>query len=213
MSRAAKTPKYEAFNKYSNCFDLDRRPKDWNQVFGNDNQTVLELGAGKAEFSLGLAQLHKDRNYIAIDRKADRLYRPATTAIDQNIDNIKFLKANLRILSEFFMDGSIEEIWITFPDPYPKDRQEKHRMLGPPFLEQYQQILKQGGVINLKTDNTGLFNWVVEQLESNKKVEIEQIERNLHNSKLPIEYKIKTTYENKFMALGEDIKYLRFHFS
>lgn len=212
MGRRAKTPRFEEFNSYVNCFDIKRKPRDWFDIFGNDNPLTLELGAGKAEVSMGLAKKYKDRNFIAIDRKSDRLWRPAKSALELKLDNIAFLRLDILSLEELIPKKSVDEIWITFPDPFPRDKQAKHRMLNENFLQIYKKILKPDAFVHYKTDNSELFEWTVELLKNLKYIKIDLVERDLHNSNLDEEIKIITTYEKKFKNMGYKINYMKFHF-
>jgi len=184
--------------------------KDWESRLGNQHPVVLELGCGKAELSIGLARLYPVKNIIAIDLKSDRLCRGAELALDAGLKNIFFVRLNIHQLGEVFEENSISEIWLTFPDPFPRDRDEKHRLTHPDFLQQYQKVLQAGGKVHLKTDNDDLMAYSQEIMERYK-ILPDIYTSNLHNS--PWEKGdagIKTTFEQKFLKRNKNIHYLCF---
>lgn len=214
MSRK-KTAKRAQFEAASNCFhadDINYKGK-WNTYFGNDKPITLELGCGKAELSMGLAQKYPDRNFIGIDLKIDRLCRPGKKAIEEGMSNICFVHMHLLSLTEHFAENEVDEIWITFPDPFPKNRHAKHRMINPPFLKLYQEVLKPDGVVQYKTDNLPLFQYSLEVFVAQPQVKMEALSFDLHgNEDLPEEIKIQTHYEKLFRAEGFHINYVKFRF-
>jgi tRNA (guanine-N7-)-methyltransferase len=126
----------------------------WQEsVFKNNNPIVLELGCGKGEYSVGLAKMNPDRNYIGIDIKGARFWRGAKTAIEDNIQNVAFLRIQIELIEYAFAQNEVDEIWITFPDPQIKYKRTKHRMTNTNFLMKYKYILKPNGIVNLKTDS------------------------------------------------------------
>ncbi|MTI29891.1 tRNA (guanosine(46)-N7)-methyltransferase TrmB [Xanthovirga aplysinae] len=186
---------------------------NWNSVqFKNDNEIVLELGCGRGEYTVGLAPLHKDKNFIGVDIKGDRIWVGAGQAIEQNLDNVAFLRTQIQFLDKFFEPEEVSEIWITFPDPRPKDRDEKLRLTHHRYLDLYKKVLKPGGIINFKTDNTPLFEYTLEVLNSRKDADLLDYTFNLYEESklLDIQKGIKTNFERKFHSKGEDIKFMRF---
>src|SRR5665811_346888 len=139
MARRAKTPKYEEFDSFTNTYVFHEDSKR-QKYFPNDNQLVLELGCGKAEPSMEFAKKYPDKNFIGVDVKADRLWRPAKSALEEGLQNIVLLKMHMRFLEKAFKENSVDEIWLTFSDPFPKDRQAKHRLTHPKFLSMYKKI-------------------------------------------------------------------------
>ncbi|MFA5995402.1 MAG: tRNA (guanosine(46)-N7)-methyltransferase TrmB [Patescibacteria group bacterium] len=119
---------------------------------------VLELACGKAAYTLALAKLYPEQYFIGVDRKRDRIYRAATLALEQKLTNVSFIATDIERLPDFIPDHSVNEIWITFPDPLLKPRQAKHRLTNPNYLLLYQRLLKPIGCIHLKTDSVELFN-------------------------------------------------------
>ena len=184
------------------------------KVFTNQQPIVLELGCGKGEYTLGLAQAFPNRNHIGVDIKGDRLWVGSGIALREGIQNAAFLRTQIQFLEHFFKKGEIEEIWVTFPDPRPKAKDDKRRLTAPRFLAIYQNLLKPDGWLKFKTDNTELFNYTLELINKNRiSVKNLAFTHDLYNSEYVFEhYEIKTKYERKFAALGETIKYLKFQF-
>ncbi len=177
---------------------------------GKDTPIHIEPGCGKAELSLGLAQQHPDSHFFAIDLKSDRLCRGADLAILQGIHNISFLRMNAEILEAVFPLQSISSIWLTFPDPFPRDRDEKHRLTNPAFLSRFQKILKPGGVVQLKTDNDALMAYTLETLK-NFEIIPQLYSQNLHQEHPTAEIaQFLTSFEKKFLQRNKNIHYLRF---
>ena len=184
------------------------------KVFTEQQPIVLELGCGKGEYTLGLAQAFPNRNHIGVDIKGDRLWVGSGIALREGIQNAAFLRTQIQFLEHFFKKGEIEEIWVTFPDPRPKEKDDKRRLTAPRFLAIYQNLLKPDGWLKFKTDNTELFNYTLELINKNRiSVKNLAFTHDLYNSEYVFEhYEIKTKYERKFAALGETIKYLKFQF-
>ena len=184
------------------------------KVFTDQQPIVLELGCGKGEYTLGLAQAFPNRNHIGVDIKGDRLWVGSGIALREGIQNAAFLRTQIQFLEHFFKKGEIEEIWVTFPDPRPKEKDDKRRLTAPRFLAIYQNLLKPDGWLKFKTDNTELFNYTLELINKNRiSVKNLAFTHDLYDSEYVFEhYEIKTKYERKFAALGETIKYLKFQF-
>ena len=178
--------------------------------FGNDSPIVLELACGKGEYTIGLAQAFPDTNFIGVDIKGDRLARGSKAAQLLDLKNVAFLRTDINFLTEFFTEGEVNEIWITFPDPQPRPRQEKHRLTHPRFLSTYQTILVPGGTLHLKTDNPDLFAYSLEQVKEQMKCVDLHYTTDLYNSLLNnIHLGIKTKYETMFTTKGFTINYLQ----
>lgn len=209
-----KTLKKTEYGILSNCFDaLDKPDKGWSNYFSNPNPIVLELGCGKAEFSYHLAKKYPEKNFIGVDLKMDRMWRPAREAIAEGITNLAFLRTHLLHLSRFFLPGQADEIWITFPDPYPKAKQAKHRMLNPAFLLEYQQVIKPGGKLYFKTDNLPLFQYCLVLFVRLGTIRLHELTFDLHGEEqLPEDWKIMTSYERRFRAQGIKINLMCFSF-
>ncbi|MEP0366196.1 MAG: tRNA (guanosine(46)-N7)-methyltransferase TrmB [Cyclobacteriaceae bacterium] len=184
-----------------------------SKYFKNDNPITIELGCGDGEYSVGLAANNPERNYIGIDIKGDRLYQGSTQAIDQNLNNVAFLRTQILLIGDLFEDDEVDEIWLTFPDPRPKDRDEKRRLTFLRFLNLYKKISKPDSWFKFKTDSTSLFDYTLEVLQVQFKVKNLEFTYDLYNSALLAEHKgIQTKYEKIWSAKGERIKYLKFQF-
>ena len=186
----------------------------WNEsYFNNPNPITVELACGRGEYTVNLAGTFPNRNYIGIDVKGDRIWKGSTWAVERNLKNVGFLRAEALGLDQFFAEGEIDEFWITFPDPRPRKRDVKRRLTSPRFLEIYKKILRRGGLLRFKTDNTQLFNYTLEVLSERSDIGDLKFTHDLYESDLRPEcFDIKTRYEEMFSAKGERIKYLRFRF-
>lgn len=185
----------------------------WNDFLGNPNDIVLEVGCGRAEYTIGLARLFPNRNYIGIDIKGNRIWRGSKTANENGWSHVAFLRCHLQNLETFFAEKEVKDIWVTFPDPRPKDGDEHRRLTSPRFLTMYKKLMKEGGVFHFKTDSTSLFEYTLALLATPEwKSQIKNLvyTKDLYNDPLLEEhYGIKTTYEKLWHAKGENIKYLR----
>lgn len=186
----------------------------WNELyFKNNHPITLELACGRGEYTIGLAGQFPDRNYIGIDIKGERIWKGSTWAVEQGLPNVAFLRTQILLIENFFKENEADEIWITFPDPRPRKRDMKRRLTSPRFLEMYKKLLKPGGYIRIKTDNTGLYNYTLEVLAERTDITDLKFTDNLYQSDLRPEcFDIKTRYEEEFASKGELIKYLRFKF-
>lgn len=180
-----------------------------NDYFGNENPIVLELACGKGEYTVGLAQAFPGVNFIGVDIKGDRIARGSQAAQTLGLANVAFLRTDINFLTEFFQDREVDEIWVTFPDPQPRPKQEKHRLTHPRFLTLYKRLLKPGGTFHLKTDNPELFAYSVEKVEEEHFTDL-QLTTDLYTSPLnAIHLGIKTKYEQLFYDKGFTINYLQ----
>ncbi len=212
ISRRRKKWKFAHFDAWDNCFTHSRADepkvtlKNLQNYLGN-KPLILELAAGNAQFSLELALQHLELNFIAVDVKSDRLYASAKKSLEEGVSNIAFLNTHINEIDVIFEKRSIEEIWLTFPDPFPKKRSAKHRLTYPDFLKKYKMILKDKGVMKFKTDDRKFFEWSLEQFAL-QKWHVQELSNDLHESDLPNEYKIKTYYEQKFTDQGMPINFV-----
>jgi tRNA (guanine-N7-)-methyltransferase len=216
MSRR-KTVRKAEFDAMSNCLTENKTWKGrWQEFYGNANPLVLELGCGKGRLSMGQAVLFPYKNFLGIDVKSPRMWVSARVALKENIKNIAFLRCHIETITDYFDPGEVDEIWITFPDPFPRSRQAKLRLTGRAFLARYLNILKPGGLIHFKTDNVGLFDWTLELFEElNKedgmKVNVVGLTRDLHHSDLLNEANgVVTDFEERFLAEGKETQYVVF---
>ena len=187
---------------------------NWREkVFHNEHPITLELACGRGEYSVNLAKAFPERNFIGVDIKGERIWKGSTLAVEQNLTNVAFLRTPILLIENFFTSGEVDEIWITFPDPRPRKRDIKRRLTSTRYLDAYKRLVKPGSYIRLKTDNTGLFEYSLETVQERNDVYDLRWTKDLYEDPLRPEcFDIKTRYEEQFSALGEKIKYLRFHF-
>lgn len=184
-----------------------------NLYFKNENDLVLELACGRGEYTIGLAREFPGRNFVGVDIKGPRIWRGMRTAEEEKLINTGFLRGHIQNLEAYFDINEVDEIWITFPDPRPKGRDERRRLTHPRFLDIYRIILKPNGWVYLKTDNPDLFEYSLEVLSSEADVFDLEYTRDLYNSKFLAEhYGIQTTYEKRYLEAGIKINYLKFRF-
>jgi len=184
-----------------------------DQYFEDEKPITIELACGRGEYSVGLARKFPEQNFIGVDIKGDRIWKGSGIAIEEDLENVAFLRTEIQLLEKFFDRGEVAEIWITFPDPRPKDRDEKRRLTHDRFLDMYKNVIDKDGWVRLKTDNTGLFEYSLEVLKERKDVKNLEYTFDLYHSELEAEcHGIQTKYEKKHHSLGEDIKYLKFQF-
>lgn len=181
----------------------------WNEFFNNANPIVLELACGRGEYSVGLAAMHPDKNFIGVDIKGNRIYIGAKKALDAGLNNAAFLRTQIDKIDYFFAAGEVDEIWITFPDPQLRTSKAKKRLTHPKFLRRYQQILKPGGQLHLKTDSPDLFNFTKRVIELYKLTLISECNDVNKLSDIP-ELKIRTHYEALDIAGSSSIYHLQF---
>ncbi len=190
------------------CKDYHLKGK-WNQLFFKNNQPIiLELGCGKGEYTVGLAQKFTKINFIGVDIKGARMWCGAKTAIEEKLHNVGFIRTRIDFISSFFAPNEIQEIWITFPDPQAKKYYK--RLTSTRFLGYYKNFLKPDGLIHLKTDNRALHLYTKTVIQVNNLELIEDTD-NLYNPGMdhPV-LSIKTFYEKQFLAAGKPIHYLKF---
>ncbi len=181
--------------------------------FKNDNPITVELACGRGEYTVSLAKLFPEKNFIGVDIKGERIWKGSTLATEQNLTNVAFLRTPILLLENFFTPGELDEVWITFPDPRPRKRDIKRRLTSPRYMDIYKRLVKPGSYIRLKTDNTPLYEYSLEEAQNRTDISDLQFTDDMYNSVLRPEcFDIKTRYEEHFAALGEKIKYLRFHF-
>ncbi len=179
-------------------------------VFNNSNPIVLELGCGKGEYSVGLAERYPEKNFIGVDIKGARLFRGAKTALQKGLKNVAFIRTRVDFIQSFFEKNEVSEIWFTFPDPQPK--KIRKRLSSSLFLNRYADFLTENALIHLKTDNTLFYEYTkVLAIENNFK--INYASNNVYNDEnIPEEViNIQTFYEKQFLAKNSKINYLEFH--
>jgi tRNA (guanine-N7-)-methyltransferase len=212
-----KLRRFAEIDTFSNVLQLDAgKPYKGNwakELFKNNNPVVLELACGKGEYTVNLARLFPQKNFIGIDYKGNRIWRGAKTALEDGVPNVAFLRIQIENLLDYFDSGEVDEIWITFPDPQPQISRERKRLTSSRFLDKYKIILTPGGYINLKTDNDGLHAYTAEkiaELDLDLDIKTEDLYHSPHANEV---LSIKTYYEKKYLAHNKNINYLKFSFT
>lgn len=184
----------------------------WNEShFHNDNPILLELACGRGEYTVALADMFPDKNFIGVDVKGARIHKGARRALDQQLFNAAFLRTKIELIEHFFEKGEIKEIWITFPDPFLKDSKANKRLTAPQFLDKYKKILDDDGVIHLKTDDPKLYEFTLDVIANYSNSNLLYHDEDIYSKTLPIsELAINTHYEIKHLADKKTIKYIRF---
>jgi tRNA (guanine-N7-)-methyltransferase len=217
-----KLKKFAEVSKFPNCFFLSFEQSregglplkgKWHQeYFKNNNPIVLELGCGKGEYSVGLAQRFPNKNFIGVDIKGNRIWTGAKAAFENKMNNVAFVRTRIDFIEACFAEGEVDEIWITFPDPQPQKTRERKRLTNMMFVNRYKKILVKGGIINLKTDNEPFYDYTREVIAENK-FELLDATNNLYgDGRVHDEYltNIKTYYEKLFSEKGFKICYLKY---
>ena len=188
---------------------------NWSKsFFKNEQPIVLELGCGKGEYSVNLAKMFPEKNFLGIDIKGARFWKGAKTSLEEKITNVGFLRTQIELVDLLFDENEIDEIWITFPDPQIKYKRTKHRMTNPEFLKKYKKILKPKGVVHLKTDSEYMHGYTLGLLQG-LDLKIEYAHHDVYGTtNAPKEVtEIQTYYESQYLAIRKKITYLRFNFS
>lgn len=221
----SKLEKFAELNTFANTFSFHhfkidegfRQKGCWHQqVFKNNNPIVLELGCGRGEYTIGLAENDTSKNFIGVDVKGNRIWTGAKHAIDNHMNHVAFLRTRIDIIDHCFSENEVSEIWITFPDPQPQKNRARKRLTNPDFfLNRYKKFLKPDGVIHLKTDNTFFYEYTLEVIKERKLCLLFSTNDLYQNCPPDREEltRIKTYYENLFTAKGEKIKYCSFKLS
>lgn len=215
-----KLRRFEVMKTYDHVFEpavgqeFELKGKWRSTFFKNDNPIVLELGCGKGEYAVGLAEHFPTKNFIGVDIKGARMYIGATEVKAKGISNVAFLRTKIDFIVNYFDENEVDEIWLTFSDPQPK--KPRKRLSSPLFIDRYRKILRPGGVVHMKTDSDILFEYTEEQIHEHNYA-CEELTWDLYGS-LPETidaqtrdiFHIKTHYEKLFTAKGSIIKYCRF---
>jgi tRNA (guanine-N7-)-methyltransferase len=182
----------------------------WNDHFSNHSPITLELACGKGEYTVGLARMHQDRNFIGVDLKGNRIWVGAKKALAENLENAAFLRTHIDKITDYFEPGEVKEIWITFPDPQLRVSHAKKRLTHPKYLRLYQQILEPGGLIHLKTDSPDLYAFTLLVIDMYG-LPLHKAWDNVYaeDSRMP-ELNIKTHYESLDIAGSSRIHYICF---
>ena len=183
-----------------------------SEYFKNDNPIVLELACGRGEYSLGLGKMYPEKNFIGVDIKGARIWKGATYAHKNGLDNVAFLRTRIELINDFFEKDEIDEIWIIFPDPFLKKSKANRRLTSASFLDKYRKFLKTTGLVHLKTDSTPLYEFTMETIAEDEQCVIAYQNDNIYASDLAYkELEIKTYYEKSHLEDGRIIKYVRYN--
>lgn len=215
-----KLKRFEEIKSFPNVLEppvmetYEKKGKWHQEIFKNDNPIVLELGCGKGEYSVGLAKLYPNKNFVGIDIKGNRIYIGAKQCIEEDISNVMFLRTRIDFITNFFDTDEIDEIWLTFSDPQPK--KPRKRLSSKLFIDRYSKFLKKDGKIHVKTDSDLLFEFTEEEIQEHK-YNCHELTWDLYgeyHNKLNEEQKklfeIRTHYEKLFSSKGSVIKYCCF---
>lgn len=226
MARRNKLKKFNDLLSFSNVYEnydptdprllaseteeVDLKGK-WNsEHFKNDNRLVLELACGRGEYSLALARDNPDVNYLGLDVKGARIWKGATIAREENLNNVAFLRTRIEQINLFFAEDEVDEIWITFPDPFLRKSKSNRRLTSLQFLNRYKDILKKGGIIHLKTDDPTLYEYSQEQFEKCEFIEVLYDRDDIYAQPLDFsELEYKTYYEKQHLEKNRKIKYIK----
>ncbi len=193
ITRKRKKYKFAKFANAENCHEFDeweKRPVD-----------VVELGAGTGLFAVELAARYPGQTFVALDVKADRLQKGAYEALGRGIDNVLFVRARADQVTELFESHSLQQVWLTFSDPFPRSRSAGRRMTHPNFLARYRDVLRPDGSLCIKHDDPDFFAWTLEQLVADS-WHVDELAFDLHDSDLSDDYKIMTSYEQRWLDEG-----------
>lgn len=183
----------------------------WKQeYFKNNNPIVLELGCGKGEYSVGLGEKYPNKNFIGLDWKGARLWRGSKTVKEKGLSNVAFIRTHIQMINELFGQNEVDEIWITFPDPQPKNSKANKRLTSPRFLNYYKEAIVPGGLIHFKTDNEPLFDYTLEVIHEEGHELLLSVKDIYNYDGLEEMKAIKTHYEKLFSAQGYAINYMEF---
>ncbi|NIA30393.1 MAG: tRNA (guanosine(46)-N7)-methyltransferase TrmB [Actinobacteria bacterium] len=199
-----------ALSSFTNVIDDPSHFKGlWNEdIFHNDHSITLELGCGKGEYALALAQRFPKQNFIGIDLKGARLFIAAQNALELQIENVVFIRMHAEKIAEVFSKNEVTEIWIPFPDPYPK--KARKRLTSTKYIQLYRQILSENAAIHLKTDDEKLFEFTLSTLQQ-ENCAIQEVIHDLYDQAKRDELlEIQTTFEKRHLRDGKNIRYIRF---
>lgn len=203
--------RFEAIKHFDNVLEYPKEmPGRWNTFFKNNNSITLELACGKGEYAVGLGRIYPERNFIGIDIKGNRIWRGAKTALDERLTNVAFVRSHIDKVTDYFALSEVSEIWITFPDPQLRGSRAKKRLTHPRFLRLYKKILKEGGLVHLKTDSPDLYQFTLTVISLFELDLLEQSDNVYLQKDIKPELMIKTHYEGLDIAQSNRIHYICF---
>ncbi len=199
---------------FSNTYQFpENSAGTWHrEVFGNNNPITLELACGRGDYTVGLARLFPERNFIGVDIKGSRIWRGAKTALEENMNHVAFLRTYIERIESYFAPGEVSEIWITFPDPHPPAGKSKKRLSSLRFLQEYRKFIQDGGQIHLKTDDKLLFDYSCFVAKSLGLEILDEVHDVLQERSGDPVLDIRTYYETRWITEGKKIQYLRYRF-
>lgn len=202
--------KFEEYKQFPNTFDVEDTANkgQWRKIFGNDNPIVIELACGKGDYTVGLARMNPEVNYIGIDIKSNRMWTGAKAALDEKLTNVRFLRTHIDHITEFFDTNEVDEIWITFADPQP--HKPRKRLSSYKFLNLYRQIAGEHTLVNIKTDSDLFYESSLEQAQQDQLTILSKIDNVYQMNPVPEFLKIQTYYEKMWLGMGRTIKYCQF---
>ena len=197
---------FSSFQEQKKDFELKG---NWKNFFGNDNPIVLELGCGKGEYTVALAKLYPEKNFIGVDIKGARMWTGAKESFESGMKNVAFIRTNIEIINQFFAENEVSEIWLTFPDPQMK--KVSKRLTSTRFMQLYQQFVKHEGIIHLKTDSNFMYTYTCEMIKENN-YQVDFQNNDLYHSDFSDDkiLSIKTFYEQQWLDRGLTIKYIKY---
>ena len=193
-------------------FDLKGQ---WSREhFGNENPLILELACGGGEYTLGLAQMYPDQNFIGVDVKGNRIWKGARRAIAEKLTNAAFLRTRIEQIHLFFAQAEVDQIWITFPDPFLKKRKANRRLTNHNFLKIYEHIIRPEGSLHLKTDSPELFTFTHQILQEQNRWILKKSNDDIYSNDLDLpELSLKTHYEKMHLKAGKKITYIQMEYT
>lgn len=205
LLRFAKLPDFDFVFDEKRNFSVEMLRE---KIAGRD--LVFEVGCGKGDYTLGLAALFPEKCFVGMDVKGERIWVGADRAVYEKRENVAFIRGRVERILESIPENFASEIWVTFPDPFPREKQAKHRLTSPLFLERYKKILEKGGVVHLKTDDQPLFEYTIDTVEKCGGRVIEAVANIYQDSDLDPVLQIQTDFERKHLAKGRKIYYVKF---
>jgi tRNA (guanine-N7-)-methyltransferase len=203
--------RFKEIKTFANVLEYPENMQEkWKDFFKNDHPVILELACGKGEYTVGLAELFPAKNFVGVDIKGNRLWAGAKFALDNKITNAAFLRTQIDKINQYFYKNEVEEIWITFPDPYLRKSKARKRLMHPKFLRLYKQFLTPNGLIHLKTDSPDLYHFTKTVIDLYGLKIVSDINDLYKNDNIKEELKIKTHYESLDIANSNNIFYLCF---
>jgi tRNA (guanine-N7-)-methyltransferase len=203
-----KFSEYTAFPNTYDIQDAETTKGNWQAIFGNNNPIVIELACGKGDYTVGLARLNPNINYIGVDIKSNRMWTGAKAAITENLNNVRFLRTHIDNITEYFAPHEVHEIWITFADPQP--HKARKRLSSYKFLNLYRRIAPATALVNVKTDSDLFYESTLEQVQRDGLTLHQNIPNVYHLLPVPPVLQIQTYYEKMWLAIGRTIKFCQF---